>query len=42
MILTKMEEFIHHFLIHTEGLKASEGELNFGAENPKGEFGFCI
>ena len=37
-----MEELIHHFLIHTEGLKAPEGEVYFGAENPKGELGFYI
>jgi NADH-quinone oxidoreductase subunit D len=41
-VLTKMEELIHHFLIHTEGLKAPEGEVYFGAENPKGELGFYI
>ncbi len=41
-VLTKMEELIHHFLIHTEGIKAPEGEVYFGAENPKGELGFYI
>jgi NADH-quinone oxidoreductase subunit D len=41
-VLTKMEELIHHFIIHTEGIKAPEGEVYFGAENPKGELGFYI
>lgn len=41
-VLTKMEELIHHFIIHTEGLKAPAGEVYFGAENPKGELGFYI
>ena len=40
--MTKMEELIHHFIIHTEGLNAPEGEIYFGAENPKGELGFYI
>ena len=37
-----MEELIHHFIIHTESLKAPEGEVCFGVEKPKGEPGFCI
>ena len=41
-VLTKMEELIHHFMIHTEGVKAPPGEVYFGAENPKGELGFYI
>lgn len=41
-VLTKMEELIHHFLIHTEGVDAPPGEIYFGAENPKGELGFYI
>ena len=41
-VLTKMEELIHHFILHTEGIKAPEGEVYFGAENPKGELGFFI
>jgi NADH-quinone oxidoreductase subunit D len=35
-----MEELIHHFILHTEGLNAPPGEIYFGAENPKGELGF--
>jgi NADH-quinone oxidoreductase subunit D len=41
-VLTKMEELIHHFIIHTEGVDAPPGEIYFGAENPKGELGFYI
>lgn len=41
-VLTKMEELIHHFILHTEGINAPEGEVYFGAENPKGELGFYI
>lgn len=41
-VLTKMEELIHHFIIHTEGIDAPAGEIYFGAENPKGELGFYI
>lgn len=41
-VLTKMEELIHHFIIHTEGIDAPVGEVYFGAENPKGELGFYI
>ena len=41
-VLTKMEELIHHFILHTEGIQAPEGEIYFGAENPKGELGFYI
>ena len=40
--MTKMEELIHHFILHTEGLNAPPGEVYFGAENPKGELGFYI
>lgn len=40
--LTKMEELIHHFIVHTEGLDAPVGEVYFGAENPKGELGFYV
>jgi NADH-quinone oxidoreductase subunit D len=41
-VLMKMEELIHHFIIHTEGVDALAGEIYFGAENPKGELGFYI
>jgi len=41
-VLTKMEELIHHFLVHTEGIDAPAGEIYFGHENPKGELGFYI
>ncbi len=41
-VMTKMEELIHHFIIHTEGPNAPAGEIYFGAENPKGELGFYI
>jgi NADH-quinone oxidoreductase subunit D len=41
-VLMKMEELIHHFIIHTEGVDAPHGEIYFGAENPKGELGFYI
>lgn len=41
-VLTKMEELIHHFILHTEGINAPPGEVYFGAENPKGELGFYI
>jgi NADH-quinone oxidoreductase subunit D len=41
-VLMKMEELIHHFIIHTEGIDAPVGEVYFGAENPKGELGFYI
>lgn len=41
-VLMKMEELIHHFLVVTQGVTAPEGEVYFGAENPKGELGFYI
>ncbi len=41
-VLMKMEELIHHFILVTEGLDAPEGEVYFGAENPKGELGFYL
>jgi NADH-quinone oxidoreductase subunit D len=41
-VLTKMEELIHHFIVHTEGIDAPPGEVYFGAENPKGELGFYV
>ncbi len=41
-VLTKMEELIHHFIIHTQGIDAPAGEIYFAAENPKGELGFYI
>jgi len=41
-VLMKMEELIHQFIIHTEGVNAPPGEVYFGAENPKGELGFYI
>lgn len=41
-VLMSMEELIHHFIVSTQGLDAPEGEVYFGAENPKGELGFYI
>lgn len=41
-VLMKMEELIHHFIIHTQGVDAPPGEVYFAAENPKGELGFYI
>ncbi len=41
-VLMSMEELIHHFILTTEGVDAPEGEVYFGAENPKGELGFYI
>jgi NADH-quinone oxidoreductase subunit D len=41
-VLTKMEELIQQFMIVTQGIDAPEGEIYFGAENPKGELGFYI
>ncbi|MAB77615.1 MAG: NADH-quinone oxidoreductase subunit D [Verrucomicrobiales bacterium] len=41
-VLMSMEELIHHFILVTEGIDAPEGEVYFGAENPKGELGFYI
>jgi len=41
-VLTKMEELIHHFILHTEGPDIPPGEVYFAAENPKGELGFYI
>jgi NADH-quinone oxidoreductase subunit D len=41
-VLTKMEELIHHFILHTEGIDAPAGEVYLGLENPKGELGFYI
>jgi NADH-quinone oxidoreductase subunit D len=41
-VLTSMEELIHQFMIVTQGVNAPEGEIYFGAENPKGELGFYI
>lgn len=41
-VLLKMEELIHHFIVHTQGIDAPIGEVYFGAENPKGELGFYI
>jgi len=42
MVLTKMEELIHHFINVTQGINAPAGEVYFSAENPKGELGFYI
>jgi NADH-quinone oxidoreductase subunit D len=42
LVMTKMEELIHHFIVVTEGLDAPPGEVYFAAENPKGELGFYI
>ena len=41
-VLMGMEELIHHFIVSTQGIDAPEGEVYFGAENPKGELGFYI
>jgi len=41
-VLTSMEELIHQFMLVTQGINAPEGEVYFGAENPKGELGFYI
>lgn len=41
-VLTGMEELIHQFINVTQGIHAPEGEVYFGAENPKGELGFYI
>ena len=41
-VLMSMEELIHHFIVATQGIDAPEGEIYFGAENPKGELGFYI
>jgi len=41
-VLTGMEELIHQFILVTQGVNAPEGEIYFGAENPKGELGFYI
>ncbi len=42
LVLMSMEELIHHFMVSTQGIDAPEGEVYFGAENPKGELGFYI
>ncbi len=42
MVLMSMEELIHHFIVATQGIDAPEGEVYFGAENPKGELGFYL
>ena len=41
-VMMSMEELIHHFIVSTQGIDAPEGEIYFGAENPKGELGFYI
>jgi NADH-quinone oxidoreductase subunit D len=41
-VLSSMEELIHQFMNVTQGVDAPEGEVYFGAENPKGELGFYI
>jgi NADH-quinone oxidoreductase subunit D len=41
-VMMGMEELIHHFIVSTQGIDAPEGEVYFGAENPKGELGFYI
>lgn len=41
-VLMSMEELIHHFIVATQGIEGPEGEVYFGAENPKGELGFYI
>ncbi len=34
-VMMNMEELIHHFIVATQGIDAPEGEVYFGAENPK-------
>jgi len=41
-VLTNMESLIHQFMVATESIDAPEGEVYFGAENPKGELGFFL
>ena len=41
-VLTSMEELIHQFILVTQGVNAPQGQVYFGAENPKGELGFYI
>jgi NADH-quinone oxidoreductase subunit D len=41
-VLTSMEELIHQFMLVTQGVNATAGEIYFGHENPKGELGFYI
>ena len=41
-VLMSMEELIHHFILHTQGIEAPKGEVYFATENPKGELGFYI
>ena len=41
-VLENMEQLARHFMLVTEGIPAPEGEIYFGAENPKGELGFHI
>jgi NADH-quinone oxidoreductase subunit D len=41
-VLSSMEELIHQFMLVTQGVQVPEGEVYFGAENPKGELGFYI
>ena len=41
-VMMSMEELIHHFIVATQGIDAPQGEVYFGAENPKGELGFYI
>ena len=41
-VMMSIEELIHHFIVATQGIDAPEGEVYFGAENPKGELGFYI
>ena len=41
-VLSSMEELIHQLMLVTQGVQVPEGEVYFGAENPKGELGFYI
>lgn len=41
-VLQGMEQLIHQFISVTESVNIPEGEFYFGAENPKGEFGFYV
>lgn len=41
-VLQGMEELIHQFILVTESIHIPAGEFWFGAENPKGEFGFYV
>lgn len=41
-VLTRMEELIEQFIVATEDIDAPKGQVYFGHENPKGEFGIYL